>query len=89
MKGIEICPIDSIHSFYTLNVTFNIQKGKLKSSTTHVWIVQGKDSYFMLWSGQRENTKSMVKASYYFEWKKTVRALNSMVLIHHACDPLH
>ena len=38
-----------------------------KSSSTHVWIVQGKDSYFMLcWSGQREDTKSMVNASYYF-----------------------
>ena len=49
-----------------------------KSSSTHVWIVRGKDSYFTLWSGQRENTKSMVNASYYFEWKKTIRALNSI-----------
>ena len=57
-------------------------------SEKDVWTVQGKDSYFMLWSGQRENTKSMVKASYYFEWKKTIHAFNSMVFIH-ACYPLH
>ena len=40
-----------------------------KSPSRHVWIVQGKYSYFTLWSGQREDTKSIVNASYSFELK--------------------
>ena len=44
---------------------------KLKSPSRHVWIIQGKYSYFTLWGEQREDTKSMVNASYSFEWKKT------------------
>ena len=45
---------------------------KLKSPSRHVWIIQGKYSYFTLWSEQREDTKSMVNASYSFEWKRFI-----------------